>query len=1133
MQCEKCGFENAPQSRFCNDCGQRLAPPCPECGHENRPKSRFCGQCGSKLAGAQADARKPPRAAPGERRQLTVLFCDLVGSTDLSTRLDPEDLRDVVREYQLAASEVIERFGGHIAQYLGDGILVYFGYPRAYEDSPRRALNAGLGIIEALDELNKSVRPQYGVALHVRIGVHTGSGVVGHVTADGRRERLLIGRAPNVAAGLEGLAQTDQVVASQITHDLTRGFFSFEPLGEHPLKGLSETIVAHRVLAPRRVTGMMDLAVHRTLSPFTGRRSELAALLECFQRCCDGQGQIALVTGEAGLGKSRLVHSLRSQIGHEQAFWLTCAGSSYARNSAFHPLIEMFRGLLQVDPGQPSEANLDNLEKGLESYGQLLAEAVPLFALLLSIADDGRFEAPHLSPQAQREKTMNLLIDLLRRQSEIQPVVLMVEDLHWVDPSTLQFIDVLAENLSDARIFVLATYRPSFDERWLSLPSCLRIPLQPFTAREVAALVEKLSQGRPLPERLVQHLIDKTDGVPLFVEELTRAILESGLDLGLDLGLDSGTASGLQSGRRARASTQSETDDDVLVGIPTTLRDTLTARLDRLDPGPREIAQLASAVGRTFSRDLLLGVSSRDPATLDDELGRLVAADIVQPDESLSSADHYMFRQALLQDTAYHSMLRPRRRELHRTIARVLVEQSPELDEIQPELLALHHEHAGELDQAIDHLQRAGQRSIARSAHAEAINQLAHAIELVQTTADSPERDQREIQLRLTLGGGLIATKGYAAPEVQDNYSRAQELCSHLSSSVQLIPVLYGLWVFNLARSNRATTLEFAARLAGLSGQADEDSHELSAISANAITRFYAGELASARAGFERVSSLYRSELHGALVRNFGDDGGVYAEIYLAWLHLLAGRPETALARDQDARALATQLADPLAESTIGAFSMLLQHDLGDVPGTRTAAESLIALASEQGFPFWLALGRFGRGWSQVKAGEHDDGIAEIRKGLSFLQAIDQKLPATYWLSYLAEAYLDAGRFADGSDVITRAIAMAGSNMDSFYLPELHRLAGELSRGEGQPEQAMRHFDAAQTIARDFGARLLELRAAVSAGSLCLEQGLDRGALDHARDALVKLHDSFEEGADTHDLRRAAALIARLPTPDA
>ncbi len=1106
MVCPSCNFENAEQNRFCGGCGAPLAKKCAACGHENEPRNRFCGQCGHKLDGAAPKStgtkeRPAQKESPVERRQITVLFCDLVGSTDLSDRMDPEDLRELVREYQLAASQVIDRYGGHIAQYLGDGILVYFGYPRAYEDSPRRALLTGLGIVEAMTELSLSIRARYGIDLAVRVGIHTGSGVVGDVGGGSKREQLLIGRAPNVAARLQGKAQPDEVVVSSVTHGLTEQFFIFESLGKHALKGLSESMEVYRVVASQRLSRVMDRPSHRVLSPFMGRRRELAALLERYRLSRDGQGQLALITSEAGLGKSRIVQSLCSQIGREEALWLSCAGSPYTRNSAFHPLVEMFRGLLQIDPDQPPEENLDTLEKGLESYGQLVAEAVPLFATLLSIDDDDRIEAPNLSPQAQRQRTLSLLVDVLLRHAATQPVLFIVEDAHWLDPSTLQFIDTLAENISRTRIFVVMTYRPSFQERWLSMPNCLRIQLQPLSPEDVTNLVKKLAQGRKLPPRLIESLVEKTDGVPLFVEELTKSLLESNFAVAEDNG------------------------DGKLLDIPATLRDTLTARLDRIDAGAKEIAQLASAIGRNFSFAVLAGVSGRSHGTLQRELDHLMDAELVYPDEAAPGEGAYLFKHALIQDTAYESMLRSRRREIHGTIARVLAEEFPAVAENQPELLAHHFERAEKLTDAVEYLERAGQRGIASSAYQEAISQLAHAIELLAKEPESAARSQREIQLRLAMGGGLIATKGYAAPEVQENYSRAQLLCSGLESSVQLIPVVYGLWVFNLARSNRTTTLGFADTLFELSDQAENKTHKLSSISAYAITNFYAGKLDSAQKNFERVQSLYRPDMHGDLGRTFGDDSGVYAGVYLAWLHLLAGRPDRALEQDRAARELAEKLSDPLAESTIAVFSMLLRHDLYDVEGTRAMADSVITLASEQGFPFWLALGRVGRGWSRIKKGEFDDGIAEIVEGLGFLRAIDQKLPATYWSSYLAEAYLDSRRIAEGLEVIGEAISLAESNMDSFYAPELYRIEGELLRlDNGREDEAMERFLKAQAVARDYGVKLLELRAAVSAGRLWR----DRGQNDLAKKSVAELYEQFSEGSDTRDLRQAAALIAEV-----
>ncbi|MEM9488648.1 MAG: AAA family ATPase [Myxococcota bacterium] len=1132
-----CGFDNPAGAKFCSECGAGLTTS----GRAAPAEMSGLHNLAELAAAADLDPEPAPDAAATERRHVSVLFYQVVGVEQLAETLDPEDLREVIVAIQRTAAEVVERYEGHIAQYLVDGLLVYFGYPKAHEDDARRAIRCALDSTQAIDRRNPSGDSDVPGALpraRIRVAIHSGDAVGGDLVAASTREQLVIGQTPNTAARLLELAGPGSVVVSADTRRLARGYFHYESLGAHLLKGLSQPLEVFRALAESGLHGRFELALSEGLSPLVGRDSELRELRARIVRASEGTSAPMLIVGEAGVGKSRLIHALRQHTRDLACAWWILRCSPFTQHSDLHPLRELLANLFELSIDSADGRSLSRLEGRLHGAGLSLDDYLPVVAALLSVPLPGavggrraptaggegdswrplRYRELRGSPQKQRVQVIATAVRMLLELAAGHGAVLVVEDLHWMDPSTLSFLDQLLACAPAMHLLPLLTARPEFQPppSWSEQESESgsegrpdTLVLRSFPGQATRDLAEAVA-CKTLPNEVLDFVVAKTDGVPLFVEELTKAIVESGILTNHDGNYElTGAIASLD--------------------IPTNLRSSLVARLDRLGEA-KEVAQLASVIGRVFSVALLVHLTPLDTPALEHALGQLVAAGLIYRH---SPRNTYTFKHALVHDAAYDCLLKKRRRTIHAEIVHTLEQNFPDVVFSEPELLAYHCERAEFHDLAIRYLQGAGERAAARSAHAEAIRHFTRAIDLLSERPPSRTRDMHEIQLRAALGGRLIARYGYAAEELADNFARAQELCAEVGDPPELLPVMYGLWVFNLARSNRATTIDYANTLLGLSGRADDGIHRLTSISAYAITQLYSGQLGAARIHFERVQSLYRPEQHGQLVRTFGDDSGVYAEVYLAWLHLLAGRPARALDRDRAARALSAQLADPLAASLIESFSMLIRHDLGDVDGTRAVADSVIALASEQGFPFWLALGQFGRGWARVKSGEVDSGIAEILEGLGFLRAIDQKLPATYWMSYLVEAYLDAGRVGEGLELVDKALAMASSNVDSFYSPELHRLKGELLRldsdgdsGSSRADQAAENFEQAIATARAFDATLLELRAAVSAGQLWCE----RGQGQRARQLIAPLHDALRanDGAEIHDARRAAALLDQL-----
>ena len=735
-----------------------------------------------------AVARQAPDA---ERRQLTVLFCDLVGSTMLSGQLDPEDLRAVVRAYQETAAGVIQRYEGHIAQYLGDGLLVYFGYPQAHEDDAQRAVHTGMELVEALSGLNTRLEASYGVQLAVRLGIHTGPVVVGDIGGGGRHEQLALGETPNIAARLEGLAAPNTVVISPVTARLVRQTFVLEDLGASALKGVTEPMAVSRVLGPR-VPSRHDDEATPTRAPFlVGRDEELGLLRRRWEQSKEGLGQVVLLSGAAGLGKSSLVAALRAQVGREGSARLTLRCSPYATNSALYPVIEHLQQVLQFERTDPPETKLAKLEQGLQASHLPREEVVPLFGTLLAVPLPAeRYAARSLSPQQQRQQTQDALVAWLLEEATRQPVLAVWEDLHWADPTTLELLGLLVEQTPTAAMLHVLTFRPEFSPPWPTRSHLTPITLNRLERPQVEALIAHLADGKALPAEVVAHIVAKTDGVPLYVEELTKMLLASDL-------------------LRAEAEHYVLTGPLSTMAIPETLQDSLMARLDQLTTA-KEVAQLGAVLGREFAYDMLRAVSSQDEATVQDGLARLVAAELLYQRGRPPRA-RYMFKHALIQDAAYASLLRSTRQQVHQQVAQLLEARFPEIVETQPELVAQHYTAAGCDEQAVVYWQRAGQQASDRSAHLEAVSHLSTGIELLKTLPETPERIQQALALYIALGAALLTVKGAAAPEVERAYTQAYALCQQVGETPELVPVLLGLWRFYMY-GHRCTRHENSAK---------------------------------------------------------------------------------------------------------------------------------------------------------------------------------------------------------------------------------------------------------------------------------------------------------------------------------
>jgi class 3 adenylate cyclase len=818
-----------------------------------------------------------------ERRHLTVMFCDIADSGHLASQLTMDALLAVVQAYQERCAAVVTRYDGYIAQYLDNGLLVYFGFPQAHEDDAQRAVRTGLQIVEAMVDLNAQLAPQVGVRVATRIGVYTGRAVAGSMGGGSRIEQLAVGDTPNVAARIHGLAAPNTVLLGATTARLVQGYFACEDVGTYTLKGVAEPMPVVRVHAATEAQTRLDVAGAHGLAALVGRDRELQQLVTRWEQSQTGQGQVVLLSGEAGIGKSRLVETIRERAGHADATWIGLRCSPYYQNSAFYPVMDHLRRALCFERDDKPEAKVEKLQQMLAGYQFPEADTVPLLAGLLSLPHPNGYQPLTLNPQRQREKTQAALVSWLVEEAARQPTLVVWEDLHWVDPSTLELLGRLVDQVTTARLLMLLAYRPEFIPPWdTSQMHLTAMALRRLERHQVEGIIAHVTRGRSLPTDIVEQIIARTDGIPLFVEELTKTILESGV-------------------LRAVNGHYELTGPASTVTIPETLQDSLLARLDRLGAAKR-VAQVAAVIGREFSFDRLAAVCQQEAGTLSRKLEQLVQADLVTEQSSQAS---YQFRHALIQDTAYGSLLRRTRQQVHQQIARMLVEQFAEIVQTQPEVLAHHYTEANQPEPAVAAWHQAGQRAIQRSANVEAVAHLTKGLKVLETLPTTPERIQQELQLQTTLVPALMAIKGYTTPEAEQACTRALELCQQLGETPQLFPVLRGLWSFYIARADLQTARELGEQLLALAESEQDPALLLMVHYALGVPLFYLGELVLAQVHLEHEITLYDPQQHCSLAFLYGQDPGVVCLSYVALALWLLGYPDQALKRSHEALSLA------------------------------------------------------------------------------------------------------------------------------------------------------------------------------------------------------------------------------------
>lgn len=1003
------------------------------------------------------------QGAQAERRQLTVVFCDLTGSTALSGRLDPEEWREVLRSYHEVCSDAVRAYEGHIAQYLGDGVLIYFGYPVAHEDDAVRSVHAGLAIIEAIGGLGRRLDVACG-ELAVRVGIHTGLVVVGEMGAGAdRKEQLALGETPNVAARIQSQASPQQLVVSDATRRLLGRSFRLDDLGPCELRGVDGATRLFAVEGAVRSGGSERAG--STLVSLIGRTEEVAILDARFARAGDGAGQLVSITADAGLGKSHLVQVLRARLqGRPHVFWeWRC--SSYHQGSALHPVVAFLRRLLNLDAADAPEHQLQRVEAGLREHGlgglrtpEHLADLAALLGLPPPSTDPGGPAPAKVSAQQRKRRTLQLLLSILTTSAAQLPVCLAIEDLHWADPSTRELLELLLQQLPEHRILIIVTLRPKSDAPAAASGHTTALSLSPLGRSEVETLASAVAEGRALPAALIDQLAAITDGVPLFVEELTTMVLEAGL---LERQGDAYVL------RRPISS----------LGIPSTLQGSLMARLDHLS-SVKSVAQLASVLGREFTLPLLVAVAELPDQDVAHELQRLVSADVLRQRGSAARGS-FVFRHALIQEAAYQSLLKSSRQHYHSRVAAALGAGVCGDPAQQPEQLALHHEAAGELPEAIEYLYRAGVRAAESSALAEAVGHLTHALSLLRGEPASAARNREELRLRLALGAPLIATRGYASRDVAEGYARIRALCGDAGDPAALFRGLWGLFLSSAVRAEFAA----AAELAGVLQQAAERSGDVGLrvethfVHAHA---FWTGDLAGAKAHCEQGLAAFDAAAHADHAYKFGQDPEVGLASYLSWILWLMG--EQAEARAMCERALSRARATGHTHS-LGfalAFAGVFEQMAGDLDATLALADELIEHSTAHDHPTWLADGDMLRGWALARRGD-PEGLSQLQRGLDAWDALGARLWRTHQLVLLADACLTLGDLPGAQRALCESAEVSAETGEVYYNAEAERLRAKVLLQVGEPdarEMAREHLAQGIGLAEANGAHGLRRRIA-------------------------------------------------------
>ena len=993
-------------------------------GHRRKMLAAIAELGGAVPASPQPTFTESKTRDTAERRQVTVMFSDLVGSTALSARMDPEDLREVISAYQKCVADTVRRFGGFVAKYMGDGVLVYFGYPQAHEDDAERAVQAGLQLIAAVANLKTRA------SLQTRVGIATGLVVVGDLIGAGAaQEQAIVGETPNLAARLQGVAEPNTVVIAEATRKLLGNLFELEDLGAKDLKGIAGQVRSWAALRASSAEGRFE-ALHTTgLTALIGREEELELLLRRWSKARTGEGQVVLLSGEAGIGKSRLTAALLQRLAAEPHTRLRYFCSPQHTDSAFYPIISQMERAVGLAHDDTPQAKLDKLDAVLAQTSTSKQDAA-LFAEMLSLPNDRRYPTIELTPEQRRQRTLEALTAQLTGLARQNPVLMIFEDVHWTDPTSLEVFGRIVERIRTLRVLLIVTFRPEFEPPWIGRPYVTALTINRLGERDIDAMIDRVVGNKHLPESIRQDIIERTDGIPLFVEEMTKAVLE---------------AEGEGAVQRVTAAIPSRAH-----AVPASLHASLMARLDRLGPA-KEVAQIGAAIGREFSHALLAAVMRKPEAELASALDRLIAAGLLFQ-QGVRPHASYLFKHALVQDAAYGTLLRETRHALHARIAETLETQFAEVGENQPELLARHCSEAGLIEKAAGFWGKAGQRSLERSALAEATEQLTRSLAQIAALPATHALRREQIKLQVALITPLLHVKGYAAPETKAAAEQARLLIEQAEAlgeppedPLLLFSVLYSFWVANYAAFNGDAMRELAAQFLALAEQQGTTAALMIGHRLMGMSLLNTGEIAEGRAHLDRAIALYDPAEHRPLATRFGHNSGMAILCFRSWALWLLGYPEAALRDVDDAHKNAREIGQAATLMYALAVTLVTLILCGNYVAATTQFEELVALTEEKGVLFWRALGMAWQGCALALTGKAADAVQMVSSGSTGLRSTGATAWTPLYLSYLARAYADLGQFDDARRYIGEATTAVETTKEKWCEAEVNRVAGEIA----------------------------------------------------------------------------------------
>jgi class 3 adenylate cyclase/predicted ATPase len=1132
MQCSKCQFENPEGIKFCVECGNKLEAICAKCGFSNSPSFKFCGECGHSLT---ISSEPPPKEfsfddkldkiqkylpkgltekilaqrdrIEGERKQVTVMFCDMEGFTRLAERIGPEEAFTIIdKVYEILIHKVYD-YGGTVNELTGDGIMALFGAPIALEDAPQRAIRSSLAVHREMAKFSDRLKQEKELIspLKMRIGIHTGPVVVGTLGNDLRVEFKAVGDTVNLASRVEGLAEPGTTSITEATFNLTEGFFRFEALGEREVKGKEEPVQIYRAIASSTSRTKFDVSTARGLTPFVGRDRELELLLDSFERVKAGRGQAVSVVAEAGVGKSRLLYEFRKAVANVDVTFLEGRCLSYSRGVPYHLHIDILKANFDIREGDGESEIRKKVERGLKIIRVDEASTLPYLLELLGVKDSGIDKVP-LSPEAKKGLIFEALKRITLKASEIRPLILSYEDLHWMEKSSEDVLKNALESIPGARILMIFTYRPEFVHSWGGRSYHNQVNLNRLSNRESLTMVTYLLGTEVIDNSLEELILEKTEGVPFFIEEFIKSLT----DLNIIEKKDS----------KYRLS-----KDIKEVAIPSTIQDVTMARVDLLPDAAKEVLKTGSVIGREFSYELIKMVSELAQEELLSYLSVLKDSELLY-ERGIFPQSAYIFKHALTQEVVYSSLLLKRRKQIHEKIAKAMEELHPERLEEFYEMLAYHYTEAGCHEQAIPYWQRAGQRALQRSASVEALDHLNKGLEGLKTLPDTPVRTQLELDFLIALGLAYRLTRGYTAPEVARTYGRARAVCQQVGDTPKLGQVLFGLSMYHLGRADYRTAQELGRQLLAEARRQKDIGLILEAHRMLGSSLYYSGEFSAARTHLERGIALYDPQQHRSHAALFGFDPGVVCHALAANALSILGYPDQAQQRIQTALTLAQATSHPHSLGAALNWTVELHQHCGERQVVQEHAERSLAFSTDQGFPHWVAWATHNRGWALAMQGRSKEGIAQLHHGRDMLQDLGLELAMTGILGNIAEAYGHARQPEAGLQAMAEALKLMEQKGERRYEASLYRIKGELLLGLSADHrtEAETCFHQALDVARRQQAKLLELGAAASLSRLWQQQSKRQ----EARELLAEIYGWFTEGFDTRFLKEVKALLEEL-----